>query len=156
MDLDFSNAGMVAARVAAALLVGAVLGVNRDLHRKPAGLRTLSLVSTGSAVLMLVGLSLGGEAADVMSRILQGIVAGVGFLGAGVIIHHEPEARVEGLTTAASIWVAAALGAACGAGEAVIAVVATLATLAILVVGGRVERALEKLFARREPGKPER
>jgi putative Mg2+ transporter-C (MgtC) family protein len=155
MDFDFSQAGTAAIRLAVALLVGALLGVNRDLHRKPAGMRTLALVSMGSAALVLVALDIGGSA-EAVSRVLQGIVVGVGFLGAGVIIHHEPERRVEGLTTAASTWVAATLGAACGAGEGAVALLATAFTMSILVFGGLAERALEARFASREPGKPQR
>lgn len=155
MDFDLSHAGIAAIRLAVALVVGALLGVNRDLHRKPAGMRTLGLVSLGSAALVLVERDIGGSAEGV-SRVLQGIVVGVGFLGAGVIVHHEPERRVEGLTTAASIWVSATLGAACGAGEAAVALLATVLTMSILVFGGPAERALEERFARREPGKPER
>ena len=117
MEFDLAHASLVAIRLAAALVVGAVLGINRDLHRKPAGLRTLALVSVGSALLVLMGLDLNHGNSDSVSRIVQGIVTGVGFLGAGVIIHHEAEQRVEGLTTAASVWVAAGLGAACGAGQ---------------------------------------
>lgn len=143
MDLD---AAWIAARLAAALLVGAVLGINRDLHRKPAGLRTLALVSVGSAVVVMVTLVIAHGSGDAASRVIQGLVTGVGFLGAGVIIHHEPERRVEGLTTAASVWVAAGLGAACGAGLAMVALLSLLATMAILVLGGRVERALERRF----------
>ena len=156
MDFDFNDAVVIAARLGAALLVGAVLGINRDLHRKPAGLRTLALVSVGSAVLVLVGLDLTGNSPDSVSRILQGIVAGVGFLGAGVIMHHEAERRVEGLTTAASVWVAAGLGAACGAGQGMIAAIAVIVAMAILVFGGMLERAIERRFVKSEPGKPDR
>jgi putative Mg2+ transporter-C (MgtC) family protein len=155
MDFDLSQAGTTAIRLALALLVGALLGVNRDLHRKPAGMRTLALVSMGSAALVLVELDIGGGA-EAVSRVLQGIVVGVGFLGAGVIIHHEPERRVEGLTTAASTWVAATLGAACGAGEGAVALLATAFTMSILVFGGHAERALEKRFANRSEGSPPR
>lgn len=145
--LDFgTDALSIAWRLVAALVAGAVLGVNRDLHRKPAGLRTLSLVSIGSAVLVLTTLIMTKGSADAASRVIQGIVTGVGFLGAGVIIHHEPEHRVEGLTTAASVWVAAGLGAACGAGLAVLALFTLVATMAILIFGGRIERTLRKRF----------
>ena len=153
MDFDASHAWMIAERIAVALLVGAVLGVNRDMHRKPAGLRTLSLVSIGSAVLVLVGLDMTHGNADSVSRIIQGLVAGVGFLGAGVIIHHDTEQRVEGLTTAASVWVAAALGAACGAGLGTLTLIAVIATMIVLVFGGHVERAIVKRFDRGGEGR---
>jgi putative Mg2+ transporter-C (MgtC) family protein len=141
--LDFASDSIwIASRLAAAVLAGAILGINRDLHRKPAGLRTLALVSIGSALVVMVTLLMSHGSADAASRVIQGLVTGVGFLGAGVIIHHEPERRVEGLTTAASVWVAAGLGAACGAGLAVVALLALAATMVILVLGGRVERAI--------------
>jgi putative Mg2+ transporter-C (MgtC) family protein len=145
--LNFDSDSMwIALRLAAALLAGAILGINRDLHRKPAGLRTLSLVSLGSALMVMVALLISHGSGDAASRVIQGLVTGVGFLGAGVIIHHEPERRVEGLTTAASVWVAAGLGAACGAGLGTVALLALFATMIILVLGGRIERALQRRF----------
>jgi putative Mg2+ transporter-C (MgtC) family protein len=151
--LDFqSDALWIALRLGAALLAGAILGINRDLHHKSAGLRTLSLVSIGSAVVVMVAILLARGSGDAVSRVIQGLVTGVGFLGAGVIIHHEPERRVQGLTTAASVWVAAALGAACGAGLGSLALLALVATLVVLVFGGRVERALERRFRKPDAG----
>ncbi|MGZ5079621.1 MAG: MgtC/SapB family protein [Usitatibacter sp.] len=141
-----SDSLWIASRLAAAVLAGAVLGINRDLHHKAAGLRTLALVSTGSALVVMVTLLMSQGSADAASRVIQGLVTGVGFLGAGVIMHHEPERRVEGLTTAASIWVAAGLGAACGAGLGALALLSLVATMAVLVLGGHVERALERRF----------
>ena len=149
--LDFgSDAMWIASRLAAALVAGAILGINRDLQRKPAGLRTLALVSTGSALVVMVTLLTTHGSSDATSRVIQGLVTGVGFLGAGVIIHHEPERRVEGLTTAASIWVAAGLGAACGAGLGTLALLSLVATMIILILGGHVERAIERRFLKSE------
>jgi putative Mg2+ transporter-C (MgtC) family protein len=153
LDFDF-GAVEIASRLGAALLAGAVLGINRDLHRKPAGLRTLALVSVGSALVVMSTLLMTHGSGEAVSRVIQGLVTGVGFLGAGVIMHHEPERRVEGLTTAASVWVAAGLGAACGAGLAMVALLSLIATMAILVFGGHVERALERRFMKAE--KPDR
>ena len=136
----------IAARLVSAVLAGAILGINRDLHRKPAGLRTHALVSLGSAMSIVV-ISAAGFQSDAMSRVIQGLVTGVGFIGAGVILHHEGgEHRVAGLTTAASIWVAAALGIACGGGHWLTAALALILTLAILTFGGPVEQALERRF----------
>jgi putative Mg2+ transporter-C (MgtC) family protein len=155
--LDFDSDWIwIASRLAAALVAGAIVGINRDLHRKPAGLRTLALVSTGSALVVMVSLLMSHGSADAASRVIQGLVTGVGFLGAGVIMHHEPERRVEGLTTAASIWVAAGLGAACGAGLGTVALLALVATMIILVLGGRVERVLERRFLRSDKESPSR
>jgi putative Mg2+ transporter-C (MgtC) family protein len=144
--LDVADAPWIASRLAGALVVGAIVGINRDLHRKAAGLRTLALVSVGSAILVIVTILMTHGNGDSLSRVIQGIVAGVGFLGAGVIMHHESDRRVEGLTTAASVWVAAGLGAACGAGLATVAVLALLTTMVILTWGGHVERACERWF----------
>jgi putative Mg2+ transporter-C (MgtC) family protein len=146
----------IALRIGAALLAGAILGINRDLHHKPAGLRTHALVSIGSALVIVLVLTVANGAADALSRAIQGLVTGIGFVGAGVIMHHEAERRVEGLTTAASIWVAAGIGMACGAGLILLALIALGATLVVLVWGGRLERALERRFGagpddKREP-----
>jgi putative Mg2+ transporter-C (MgtC) family protein len=131
------------ARIGAALAVGAIIGLDRDLRRKPAGVRTHSLVCIGSASVVLAALETGGNA-DAVARVLQGLVAGVGFLGAGVIIHHRAHHRVEGLTTAASIWMSAGLGAACGLGLYVLVAVALGAALIALIAGGPVEKAFAK------------
>ena len=139
-DLD---ATALAVRLGAALVAGAVLGVDRELKRKPAGLRTHALVSVGSALVVLtVVVSTGHE--DPLSRVIQGIITGIGFLGAGVIMQYEAERRVEGLTTAASIWMAAGLGMACGAGLLELALMALAITVVVLVGGDFVERALAR------------
>lgn len=146
----------MALRIGAALLGGAVLGINRDLHHKSAGLRTHALVSIGSALVIVLVLMAAQGDADALSRAVQGLVTGIGFVGAGVIMHHEAERRVAGLTTAASIWVAAGIGMACGAGLTSLALIGLAATLLVLVWGGRLERALERRFGagsddKREP-----
>jgi putative Mg2+ transporter-C (MgtC) family protein len=102
----------VLVRLGAAVLVGALIGLDREIRNKPAGLRTIALVSLGSAVFVVTALE--GATADSASRVIQGIVTGVGFLGAGSIVHGRTEQSVHGLTTAASIWLASALGIACG------------------------------------------
>lgn len=102
----------VLVRLGAAVLVGALIGLDRQIRNKPAGLRTIALVSLGSAVFVMTALE--GATVDSASRVIQGIVTGVGFLGAGSIVHGRTEESVHGLTTAASIWLAAALGMACG------------------------------------------
>jgi uncharacterized membrane protein YhiD involved in acid resistance len=100
-------------RIGVALAVGAVIGLNRDLQGKPAGVRTHSLVCIGSAGIVLAEILSGGTDEGI-SRVMQGILAGVGFLGAGVILRRQGEQRVQGLSTAATIWMAAVLGAASG------------------------------------------
>ena len=99
-------------RLGAAVLAGAVIGFNREIHKKPAGLRTMALVALGSAVFVVATAS--AATADSASRVIQGVITGVGFLGAGSIIRGQTEESVRGLTTAASIWLAAAVGVACG------------------------------------------
>lgn len=102
-------------RLGAAALAGAVIGLDRELRGKPAGLRTVALVALGSAVFVLAASGLApGDASDSISRAIQGIVTGIGFLGAGSIIRGQTEDAVRGLTTAASVWLAAATGIACG------------------------------------------
>jgi putative Mg2+ transporter-C (MgtC) family protein len=142
----------VAARLVVAVVAGAILGINRDLHRKPAGLRTHGLVSLGSAISVVVVLSTLGADASALSRVIQGLVTGVGFIGAGVILHQDTERRVAGLTTAASIWVAAALGIACGSGHWFAALLALALTLAVLTFGGPIEQALERKFGSKDGG----
>jgi putative Mg2+ transporter-C (MgtC) family protein len=139
----------IALRLAAALVAGVALGVDRDLRHKPAGVRTHALVSIGSALVVLAAL-IGGGTPESLSRVLQGLITGIGFLGAGVIIHHEKERRIEGLTTAASIWVAAGLGAACGAGLLTLVGFAIVAAMIVLVAGGPFERVLERMFVKAE------
>ena len=107
--------GPVFLRLGAAVIVGALIGLDRELRRKPAGLRTLALVALGSAVFILETIDPTRAAyTDVTSRVIQGIVTGVGFLGAGSIMRGANDDSVRGLTTAASIWLAAASGIACG------------------------------------------
>jgi putative Mg2+ transporter-C (MgtC) family protein len=110
MSLGF---GAVLLRLAAAVGVGALIGLDRELRRKPAGLRTLALVALGSAVFIIETIdTTRGVYTDATSRVIQGIVTGVGFLGAGSIMRSADEESVRGLTTAASIWLAAATGIA--------------------------------------------
>jgi putative Mg2+ transporter-C (MgtC) family protein len=99
-------------RLGAAVLAGAVIGFDREVRNKPAGLRTMALVALGSAVFIVATAS--AATIDSTSRVIQGVITGVGFLGAGSIIRSRTGESVRGLTTAASIWLAAAVGVACG------------------------------------------
>lgn len=109
-------------RLSVALIVGAIIGLERQIRHKPAGLRTHMLVSLGSALFVLIPLQIVTvqESRDAISRVVQGIAAGVGFLGAGEILRESQQAlslaQVRGLTSAAAIWVCAALGIAAGCG----------------------------------------
>lgn len=128
-----------------ALLLGAMLGTERTLAHKKAGLRTYGLVSMGSclfvltALMALPSLPLG----DVM-RVIAGVVAGIGFLGTGVIIFKDTE-LTGGLTTAAGLWVAAGVGIAVGFGFYLLAVAATVLTLTVFTVFWYLERAVRKV-----------
>jgi putative Mg2+ transporter-C (MgtC) family protein len=129
----------VTQRLAAATAIGAGIGVNRDLHNKPSGLRTLSLVSIGAALMVMLVGEIGGDSNGI-TRVLQGIMTGLGFLGAGVIVHEASARRVHGLTTAAAIWLTACLGSACGLGAWRLVLVAGVLVAVVLVVGGPIER----------------
>ncbi len=138
-----------ALHLGAAILAGGALGLNRNLRGKAAGLRTHALVSLGAALVILASRQLG--VTDV-TRAVQGVITGVGFLGAGVILHPRTAAVpevVRGLTTAASVWMAAALGVAAGSGLWSLLLLGTLATLGVLLGGGEVERVARRRLARR-------
>ena len=134
-------------QLAAATVAGAVIGLNRDLRGKPAGVRTHALVGLGSAIATLVASSAFVNTPDpaAASRVIQGIITGIGFLGAGVILHPDGGRSVRGLTTAASIWVVAALGVACGTAQWPATIVGTALTLIVLLLGGPFERLAHRL-----------
>src|SRR2546425_11075490 len=121
--------------------LGAAIGLERELRQKPAGLRTNILIALGSALFTLLSLQLARPGQD-PERIAAQIVTGIGFLGAGAILHSGRV--VHGLTTAATIWVNAAIGMAAGAGETAIAVGGTLTTLVVLIVLPPIEDYLER------------
>jgi len=140
----------ISLRLALSVLAGALVGLNRDLHGKPAGVRTHALVSLGAALMVVVVLPPDGEEArriDALSRVIQGVLTGIGFLGAGVILRDPETRRVTGLTTAATVWLTALFGVACGAGFYAPVLVSMLLFSVVVTFGGRVERA----FRRRKP-----
>lgn len=132
----------VAVRLAVATLIGAFLGYNREVHDKPAGFKTLALVGLGAGFAPIVILGTTEPGADAVSRVLQGVLTGVGFLGAGVIMHREAAGIVQGLTTAAVIWVVAGLGLAAGMGLYWEALMGAALAMAILTLGHRFERSV--------------
>jgi putative Mg2+ transporter-C (MgtC) family protein len=150
-DLSFTQNDLLI-RLSVALACGAALGFNRDLHGKPAGLRTFALVSLAAATVSVLVVNSGSSDFASVSRVMQGMLTGVGFLGAGVILHPDAQ-RVAGLTTAASVLVAAAMGMAAGLGEYRIAGAVLLLALLVLVAGGRLEHWLMRVV-RRPPGEP--
>jgi putative Mg2+ transporter-C (MgtC) family protein len=132
MSLSYSA---VLLRLAAAVGVGALIGLDRELRRKPAGLRTLALVALGSAVFVLETIDPAhGGYTDSSSRVIQGVVTGVGFLGAGAIMRSAGDESVRGLTTAASIWLAAATGIACGQANWPVVVCGSILGVLVLII----------------------
>ena len=124
---------IVLVRVFAAVLLGAVVGIERERAGKAAGLRTHMLVSLGTAV-VVIACSDAGMNLDGLSRVIQGIVTGIGFIGAGTILKLNEQREIQGLTTAAGLWMTAAIGVAVGLGILGVAVIGTLVTVLILVL----------------------
>jgi putative Mg2+ transporter-C (MgtC) family protein len=139
-------------RLLVAMLAGMAIGLNRDLRNKPVGMRTLGLVSLGSALAVLSCTGYGSlhYEQDAVSRVIQGILTGIGFLGAGVILHDKSGMRIHGLTTAATVWMAAGLGVAAGLGAWAITIAGSGLTLVLLVLGGPLELRLERLIKGRD------
>jgi putative Mg2+ transporter-C (MgtC) family protein len=126
-------------RIVFAGLLGAVVGVQREAWSKPAGLRTHMLVSMGCAVFVFAALE-SGASSDAVSRVVQGIAAGIGFIGAGAILKLPHERQVEGLTTAAGIWMTAAFGTAVGLGRLGSALISAVLAYLVLELIGWAER----------------
>jgi len=126
-------------RLSVAVLLAGLIGWNRERFGNAAGLRTHMLVGLGSALFILVPQSSGMAISD-LSRVLQGVIAGIGFLGAGAILKVGETEKIKGITTAASIWMTAAIGITAGMGREVLAIIATVLTLAILALLPRLEK----------------
>jgi len=142
-------------RLALAAVGGALVGLERQIQDKPAGLRTNMLVGLGAAGFVLTAIATAQITSPDESqlnfdptRILQGIVGGIGFLGAGAILHSK--GNIHGITTAAAMWVVAAVGAACGFGQFNLAAAMVVACLVVLYPLGFVERRLEKRSQQQE------
>jgi len=140
---EFWDDGM---RLGAAALLGGALGLEREWKGHWAGLRTHMMVSIGCAIFVIAGVNLAGEQSEAVTRVIQGITAGIGFLGAGTILKLDHKQEIKGLTTASSIWLSAALGTAAGLAEYALAVAAAVVSLFVLGVLG----PMEKLFERRQ------
>lgn len=143
---DLPDAGQltrVLLRLTLAALLGGLLGIEREQKGKAAGVRTHMLVAMGAALFVLLA-DQAGMPGDDLSRVMQGVIAGIGFLGAGTILKDSDEDKVKGLTTAAGIWLTAAIGVAAGLGREATAVLSTLLALGIFSLIPRVIRLLEK------------
>ena len=128
---DTAQITRIMLRLLVAALLGGLLGYEREQHGKSAGVRTHMLVAIGAALFVLIPQQAGASTAD-LTRVLQGLIAGVGFLGAGAIILGNKQVETRGLITAAGIWVTAAIGIAAGMGRESTAVLSTLVALFIL------------------------
>lgn len=137
----------LAARLGLAVVLGSIVGVNRELRQKPAGLRTHALVALGAALVTVVGTLMTGDSGT-LGRLVQGLLAGIGFIGGGVILHRDDTQGVHGLTTAAAVWLVAGVGIAVGAGLWVAGVIAIGLTLVVLAVGAPID---ERLRGPRQP-----
>ncbi|HKB03975.1 MAG TPA: MgtC/SapB family protein [Gemmataceae bacterium] len=144
---DLSDAGQfarVAGRLLLATILGGVLGYEREHRHKRAGLRTHMLVSVGAALFVLAPAQ-AKMSAEAVSRVLQGLVVGIGFLGAGTILHLHDRQDIKGLTTAANIWLTAAIGVCVGLGLGATAVLSTALALVILALLWRWEKSAARL-----------
>jgi putative Mg2+ transporter-C (MgtC) family protein len=140
-------------RLVAAMLLGAVVGIQREQTGKAAGLRTHILVAMGGALFVLAPLEFGMNA-DALSRVIQGLVTGIGFLGAGAILKLSEERQIAGLTTAAGIWLTAAVGVAVGLGRFGIGLIGIILTWITLALLGKWESRIEKRLPKeQEPEK---
>ena len=153
MDITWEQIGSMFAAVA----LGGLIGLERELGNKPVGLRTNILICLGAAIFTIVSVQMGRSLEGSSVRIAAQIVGGVGFLGAGAIIRDR--GTVQGATTAATIWLVASLGMACGAGFFVLATVGTLLTLFVLFALHPLERKLDRRVSgekngKRKPGAP--
>ena len=151
MEFDLTD---IVLRSTAAVVIGILIGLNRDLAGKPIGMRTLALVSLGAAVVSIATIHFRDLAdhPDALSRVVQGVIQGVmggiGFIGAGVILRDPKAGTVEGLTTAATVWLTAALGIACGLAAWNLIAVAVIFALVALVGIYWLETAYARLDVR--------
>jgi putative Mg2+ transporter-C (MgtC) family protein len=140
----------VLARLAAAMIAGFILGINRELRGKPAGVRTHGLVAIGACLVTIVSMEIASIPdafnPDAVSRVAQGVITGIGFIGGGVILKLPESRAVQGLTTAASVWVTACIAVAFGAGMWRSASIGLLLTMVALILGGPVENLATRLL----------
>jgi putative Mg2+ transporter-C (MgtC) family protein len=130
-------------RLLVAMLFGAVVGFQRERTGKPAGLRTHMLVSVGAALFVLAAIE-AGMGQDGISRVIQGLATGIGFIGGGAILKLQAQREIEGLTSAAGIWMTAAIGVAVGLGRIPLALMSVILTLIILTLFSRIESRINE------------
>ena len=140
---DAGTTTVIVVRLLTAAVLGGMLGMVRESKGRAAGLRTHILVSVGSALFVMAPL-LSGIAPGDVTRVMQGIVSGIGFLGAGAIIKLQHDERIEGLTTAAGIWMVSAIGMAAGMGMEIMALATTLIALVVVALIPRIARTEQR------------
>jgi putative Mg2+ transporter-C (MgtC) family protein len=141
----------VALRLCAAAVIGIAIGLNRDLHGKAMGVRTLGVVAVGAAAAVL---AMGGFSGAEVSRVVQGIVTGIGFLGVAVIVRSPDGQHVVGLTTAACAWTTAVMGAVCGVADWRVVLIGILLVFIILHLGGPFEAAVHRRWPSKKDSAP--
>lgn len=141
-------------RLGVATLASGLIGLNRDLHGKPIGLRTLGMVGLATSLIVLIASPASleaGQLSDATSRVIQGILTGIGFLGAGVIVHGDQH-KVKGLTSAACVWFTACVGVVCGLGHWRLVGIAFVIAILLLMFGGPLERVVHSLLGSKPSG----
>ena len=140
---DAKQLARIIIRLLVAMLLGAIVGAQREQTGKPAGLRTHMLVALGGALFVLASAESGMTSAD-LSRVIQGLATGIGFIGGGAILKLSEEHKIRGLTSAAGIWMTAAVGVAVGLGRLWVAILGAILTWFILGVVGKIERRISE------------
>ena len=140
---DANQLARIVIRLTAAALCGALIGIQREKIGKPAGLRTHMLVTLGTTLFVLACSGF-GMTSDGLSRVIQGIITGIGFIGAGSILKLDKERDIKGLTTSAGVWMTAAIGVTIGLGSLGLALLGTLLALVTLTLAGKLEFLIYK------------
>jgi putative Mg2+ transporter-C (MgtC) family protein len=142
--IDWQSFGSDLFRLVVAVVFGGLLGLEREIGGHFAGLRTHMMVAAGACVFIITGATIAGEDAAAMTRVVQGVATGVGFLGAGTILKLSDRLEIKGLTTASTIWLSAAVGTAVGLAEYELAAAGLCVSLFVLGVLGPMEKALAR------------
>jgi putative Mg2+ transporter-C (MgtC) family protein len=147
---DLADLVRIVSRVTVALIIGLSIGLQRQIVHKSAGVRTHMLLALGTSLLLVTASDAGFSNSD-LSRVVQGIITGIGFLGGGAILKLTTEHEIHGLTTAAGIWLTVAASAAAGLGQIAAALIGLVLALVILTIMGRLERNLPRYEPPRAP-----
>jgi putative Mg2+ transporter-C (MgtC) family protein len=140
---DMADVWRAVFRLGAAAVMGGIIGAEREYFGKSAGLRTHMTVSLGCAAFILIAIESNNDSAD-LSRAIQGVAAGIGFIGAGAILKRTDKEDIQGLTTAATLWLTAAVGVAAGAGKIWLGLIAVVCAFVILTIMAGVGRWLHR------------